>query len=318
MLRSSRFAIGVLGLGACSFSANVPRIADAEPDTVHDAPPDTEPCQTVSVGACPSNYVKVPNICAYNANEFCVMKYEAKVLNTAAVSVMTGFPTGNVTKAQAKAACEANGSRYHLITNDEWMATARAIEATPENWSLTTTPFLSKGKTDNCVGPCPGPPSCPQPAAADTAPCFTTTTGCDDRTNNAFRYNRTHRIFANGVIWDFSGNMFELVDHPFTMNATEGNNIGQDINSADGSKFAPPLMDAQYKSANLSHADVPTVSMQPQAPVQNIGILYVTSQEESPNFTRGGDFCGFAGIYSVSLLRDSELGANVGFRCAYK
>lgn len=296
-----------LALAGCGFSLRAPAIeADASDPPSIDAPATDAPrCATLPVGPCPENYVFVPQNCAYNAGEFCIAKYEMKNASGTAVSQSGGTPWGTVTTAQAKAACAANGARYHLVTNDEWMATARAIEATPLNWSTTATPFLSKGRTDACTN-CPGN-GCPGSAAADTSPCFATnTTACADRTDADFRFNRTHRVLANGLIWDFSGNMFELIDRGPTTNSTEGAHPGVSINSTQGTNFSPPLTDADYKSATLAHRD----------DLQNIGVLYVTGSAR--NMTRGGDYCGFAGIYSVSLLADVELGYNVGFRCAYQ
>lgn len=89
-----------------------------------------------------------------------------------------------------------------------------------------------------------------------------------------------------------------------------------------GTTFSPSVAESTYKSANTQHADVATAGS-PATPPQpvgatNVGVLYVTDQAAARNWTRGGDFCGFAGIYSVALLRDSELRINIGFRCAYR
>jgi hypothetical protein len=305
---------------ACEFSTRVAATVDAAAD-IDDAPDmignEVAGCAQNTVGACPVGYVLVPNNCEFGAGEFCIAKYEAKVVAGAALSTVTGTPTGNVTVAAAKAACAMNGAGYHLVTNEEWMAVARAIEATPVNWSTTTVPFLSKGNTDAC-GQCPGTATCPSAAAPDNMPCTgTKVTSCTDRANANFRYNRTARIgTSGGVIWDLSGNMFELIDFVATMNATQGEYPGRPINMTTGASFSPAWPEAKYKSANTSHTDDP--SMGTQEAVNNVGLLYVTSTTMSPQVTRGGDYCGFAGIYAIGLLRTSELGVNVGFRCAYR
>jgi hypothetical protein len=264
---------------------------------------------------CPTNYVLVPDHPDFTAGELCIAKYEAKVVGGVALSMPTGIPTGNISASAAKQACAANGPRYHLVTNEEWMATARAIEATAENWSTTATPFLSKGNTDAC-GACPITTTCPGPAGPDTMPCIgTKVASCTDRSSNNFRFNRTAKIGAD-VIWDLSGNMFELIDFPMTMNANEGVHPGEPINNTTGTQFSPAWPEAKYKSANPAHTD--DGGMTGQLAVHNVGLLYVTSPTMSPHVTRGGDYCGFAGIYAIALLRTSELGVNVGFRCAYK
>lgn len=310
-----RFVAGLMTLAGCGFSID-PGATDVPPADA--AEPDAPPCPSVPVGTCPTNYVFVPQNCSYVPAEFCIAKYEMKNVGGAAASQKEGTPWGSLTPQQAKNACTALGPRYHLVTNEEWMATARAIEATPTNWSTTATPFLSKGKTDECGGGCPGQGYCPSPASDDDKPCFTTIgPSCANRSHADFRFNRTHRV-GNEVIWDLSGNMFELLDHPSTTNATEGAHPGTNINGTTGASFSPPLSDADYKSANLAHRDEnPTPRVLPDPPVENIGILFVTTVT-SQHFSRGGDFCSFAGIYSVTLLRDIELLQNVGFRCAYR
>ena len=90
----------------------------------------------------------------------CVMQYEPKAMNKSdntievnlcvqkdgsgniistcstdthtAVSVQDGMPWVGLTQKEAKKACEDIGA--HLITNAEWMAIARDIEATASNW----------------------------------------------------------------------------------------------------------------------------------------------------------------------------------------
>ena len=305
-------AVALAGLCACSFSTGLPSVGAI------DAPPDDDailPGSEPTAFTCPAGYVLVPATAEFTAGEFCIAKYEAKVVGGVALSTATGTPTGSITTTAAMQACAANGARYHLVTNEEWMATARAIEATPDNWSTTTTPFLSKGNTDAC-GACPGSATCPGPAGADTTPCVgTKVTSCTDRTNANFRFNRTAKI-GTSVIWDLSGNMFELIDFPMTLNATEGVHPGEPINNTTGTAFTPPWPEAKYKSANTSHTD--DGAMGTQTAVNNVGLLYATSPTMSPHVTRGGDYCGFAGIYAIGLLRTSELGVNVGFRCAYK
>ena len=307
-----RFAAGVAVLGACTFSTGIPTpgVTDAPPDD--DAqPPGSEP----AAFTCPPNYVLVPDHPDFTAGEFCIAKYEAKVVGGVALSQASGTPTGTITVTAAKAACAANGARYHLVTNEEWMATARAIEAVPDNWSTTATPFLSKGNTDACGG-CPQTVTCPGPAGPDVDPCIGTKVAtCTDRSSVNFRFNRTAKIGA-GVIWDLSGNMFELIDFPMTMNANEGVHPGEPINNTTGTEFSPDWPEAKYKSANRNHTD--DGGMTGQLAVNNVGLLYVTSPTMSPHVTRGGDYCGFAGIYAIGLLRTTELGVNVGFRCAYK
>jgi len=71
--------------------------------------------------------------------------------------------------------------------------------------------------------------------------------------------------------------------------------------------FTPAFPEDQYKSADLNDRDL----------AQNVGVLFRENATLSTKLSRGGDFCSFGGIYSVSLLT-TEVHHNVGFRCVYR
>ncbi|HEY5936175.1 MAG TPA: hypothetical protein VIU61_16105 [Kofleriaceae bacterium] len=255
------------------------------------------------VGVCPINYERVAD--STFAPAFCLAKYESRNVDGIAQPIYPALPWGDVTTVQALAACSALGSRYHLTTNPEWMATAREIEAVPANWSTTVTPFLKKGHTDDCLAQ---PVGAELAASTDDDPCNGTLGPACAQSNSAdFRYNRTFALRSGRVIWDFSGNSFEILDHGPMTNATQGDNPGTDINETTGAAFTPAFPEAEYKSANTSHRDSS----------QNVGVLFREDAITSTKLVRGGDFCLFAGIYSVALLT-SDIHHNVGFRCVYR
>ena len=255
------------------------------------------------VGVCPTNYERVAD--STFASGFCLAKYELRNVGGIAEPIYPMLPWGDITTAQALAACEALGSRYHLTTNPEWMATAREIEAVPANWSTTVTPFLKKGHTDDCLAL---PVGAELAASTDDDPCNGTLGPACTQSNSAdFRYNRTFVLRSGRVIWDFSGNSFEILDHAPMTNVTQGDNPGTDINITTGAAFIPAFPEAQYKSANTADRDSS----------QNVGVLFRDNATLATKLSRGGDFCLFAGIYSVSLLT-SEVHHNVGFRCIYR
>jgi type II secretory pathway pseudopilin PulG len=76
------------------------------------------------VQQCPVNWID-------SGHGFCVMQYEARA---GAISTGTGLPSGCST-SQARDACVALGSGYHLITNAEWTILARDIESVNSNWT---------------------------------------------------------------------------------------------------------------------------------------------------------------------------------------
>jgi hypothetical protein len=254
------------------------------------------------VGPCPTNYVRIGTN-TFTGGSFCLAKYELRDVGGLAEPIYPTRPWGDITKAQALAACAAAGPRYHLTTNPEWMATAREIEGSLANWSTTTTPFLKKGHTDDCVDP---PVGAELASSTDDDPCFGTLgPNCTQPGSADFRYNRTFVVASGAVIWDFAGNSFEILDHGGMTNATQGDNPGTDINQTTGVAFVPSFNELDYKSTNQSQSDS----------ANNVGVLF-REQATSSNLSRGGDFCLFAGIYSVSLLT-TEVHHNVGFRCVY-
>ncbi len=67
---------------------------------------------------------------------FCVMKYEAKDDGSGnAISQAASAPWVSISQVDAKAECAALGAKYDLISNPEWLALAKDIEAQDINWS---------------------------------------------------------------------------------------------------------------------------------------------------------------------------------------
>lgn len=172
-----------------------------------------------SFADCPQGYVSVPKTPAYTTADFCIAKYEAKnstnSLNGsgAALSIAAGNPWTKIaqipiTRDAARAACQANGTRYDLIGDAEWNATAKNIESAGTNWSggAPSSGSINQGNNDNLL-------LLPLAASLDTNPCFGLTSTCSQSIWNAKR--RTHTLTNGDIIWDFSGNVWEyLRDKP--------------------------------------------------------------------------------------------------------
>lgn len=154
---------------------------------------------------CPSNYVLVPNESTYKIGNVCVAKYEMKNVGGVATSQASGTPWVSVTISAARSACSALGPTYHLITNSERMIIARNIEATASNWStgIVNSGLINQGHSDTA------PNSALAANVDDNQACEGTYQTCSSTVWNSQR--RTHNI-ANGVLWDFSGNVREFVD----------------------------------------------------------------------------------------------------------
>ncbi len=79
-----------------------------------------------------SIYFDNPESNLYGKQYFYIMQYQARNVGGVPTSTGSDLPWTNITQIEAKAVSEAAG--YHLITNWEWMAIARDIEATGKNW----------------------------------------------------------------------------------------------------------------------------------------------------------------------------------------
>ena len=158
-------------------------------------------------GDCPDGYVLVPGNESYytpgRGEDFCVMKYAAsEEEDSNAVSRQGTLPWVDIERAEADAACRANGEGYHLITNAEWMTIARDIEATPENWSggSVGSGFLPRGNSNSNAA---------LASANDDDPYHGI--GATDWT-----HKRTHTLSNGEVIWDMAGNVLQWVANTLT------------------------------------------------------------------------------------------------------
>jgi formylglycine-generating enzyme required for sulfatase activity len=150
------------------------------------------------MGACPEGYVFVPGNPLYATpsagKHFCVMKYDASNEGGVAVS-REAAPWVEISREEAKSACEANGPEYHLITNSEWQTVARNIESTAANWSggVVGQGHLSRGNSNG--------PEAFAPTQVNIG------TGIN---------KRTHQLNTREEVWDMAGNVWKWVDGDLT------------------------------------------------------------------------------------------------------
>jgi hypothetical protein len=199
---------------------------------------------------CPAGYVEVAEYSdadTATVPEFCVMKYEAKILGedngfnpTPAPSTSnptqlpdsrpSGVPWVRISRNGARVACnnlnDGSGFIYSLITNAQWQSLARQIERAEDpdnpgvflNWqngSRSGANALNRGHTN-------GDSADPYTIAADA----NDTLGCVNIGSETFNsqpvaancggvwhLNKRTHILTNGkVIWDMSGNASEWVN----------------------------------------------------------------------------------------------------------
>ena len=182
---------------------------------------------------CPTNYILVPaNSAVGMTADFCVAKYEMKCNNDSTGAACVGTPISqssnqpwvNVDQATAKTLCSSLGSRYHLITNPEWMTLARNIEATAGNWDLAVAGVnnINQGHSD-------GTPGNSLAANTDTSACFGTGQTCSDSVWNSQR--RTFLLSNGAVIWDLAGNVAEWINWNVSTGKASPQNAYIEINT---------------------------------------------------------------------------------------
>jgi hypothetical protein len=246
--------------------------------------------------ACPRNYVFVPGNPLYKTpnagNDFCVMKYTASNHDEKGVakSRMGNLPWTNINRDDGVKACAANGWRYHLMTNSEWMTIARNIEGNPKNWSAGKVGegFLSRGNSDK-----PNPNKASSPSQ-DNDPYFDT--GFNDWT-----HKRTHLLSNDQMIWDMAGNVWQWVSDTLVTG-----NYGKQGYTSD--YFNPQ----RAKELRLIFAPNGLYGR-----AQNTGIIDMSNQEA---VIRGGSYLdkNHSGIFAAKTSAASTQSyINLGFRCAY-
>jgi len=226
------------------------------------------------------------------------MKYEAKNVSGVPTSQADLAPWTSITQLDAKAECESIGA--HLITNAEWMAIARDIEATTSNWSGTV---LNRGHTDNV------PPNA-LAASTDNDPYYGTgqTTG---------EQKRTHTLSNGEVIWDFAGNVWEWVDDKISCNTTAcpSTLMPQPTGWQD---YTAITSWGKYSRAELGVLGAFTGT------TNSVGMIYADADAAYPSgtihsFLRGGswDNTSNAGVFALYLdISPSNSSSYIGFRCA--
>ena len=253
---------------------------------------------------CPNNYIAVSDLPYLNSYAFCVMKYEAKVQSgtplpnrlganvlTKAESLANGDLITRVTEETAAQFCKQNGPGYDLINNKEWQTIARHIERTPENWSHNTRDITSGNRLN--IGYIGG-------GAISTS-------DTDEEQSNWDMNKRVHQLANQEYIWDFAGNLWEIVKHDLTGLPGEESYIGfvNDMPQSYQEDFGPERDYSVFSSR--------------ERPNLFGGLGYILAKEWGGSIVRGGNQWRTAGVFSanVQFSGDRLRRIDVGFRCVY-
>jgi hypothetical protein len=247
---------------------------------------------------CPTGYVAVPGDIALGTVKFCVSKYEMRDVAGVASATPTGSPWTTIGASNAQAECTSLGARYDIISNSEWMAISRNIEAQAINWSggSVGSGCLYKGNTEA------------------NGTCSYSANGLDSSSAAVVgdRDSRGRLILSNGnPLWDLAGNLKEWVDYD---GSTAGFQAGPSTCHEDTWTDLPSVSCAAM-SANDFDSSAETYDYR-----RGVGQFIVGKT----NFilARGGaytDALDSVGVYTTDMsYADGFTSSEIGFRCVYR
>ena len=285
--------------------------------------------------SCPDNYILInanPDV-ATHAN-FCVAKYEMRCTgtqcasnmpgeNAVAASISAGKPWVSINQINAKIACQnlvdINNvpNKFHLITNPEWMTIARNIESNKFNWSgeIVGGPgnYLNTGWT--LATNTKAAPNSEDNNLFNIVDPLLVNVGAN---TGSFKYKRTHSISPVGEIWDFAGNVYELVD----WYVSAGNKAYQ-LGGGTGWLEFINLNRRNDDSLEMEKSTYSPFNHNLLGSTVNFGKYNLGPLNDAGYAMRGGywnfSLDSTAGIYTLNIRNDNEYAKSyIGFRCVYQ
>ncbi len=262
-------------------------------------------CQQVqNYFVCPDNYIAVSEIEYVDNEAFCVMKYEAKTRKGTrqptrfganriiqAESLADGDLITLITEETAIQFCKQNGAGYNLINNDEWQSIAKHIEFTASNWSNNTIDVTTNNRLNI------GYSGSGAKSNSDTN---------DERSVWDF-HKRSHQLFNNEYIWDFAGNLWEIVQHNIQSVPVDYIGYVAQIPQELRNLFGPQRDYSIYNSRERTRL------------FGGLGHIQTSKDSFKGALLRGGAHLRTAGVFSADMTRsENQLRRlDVGFRCVY-
>lgn len=252
-------------------------------------------------------WVAVPGNTLYGTAPFCVQKYIPSATNTSQPNVS---PRVSISQTDARTACSALGSEYHLITNPEWMTIAANIANVGSNWSggSVGNGSLSRGHSDN------NPASVCAADANDSNAWVES--NCTASTQGAQQFNqrRTQNLSNAHVIWDFGGNVWQWVDYNNTNDKpTPAQAAWYEFTAITGSTTTPKAELVPLNSTQSWWTDSWNST-------QAIGKIVPDPNGSGGALGRGASWSATvsSGLFAAHLgLGPSVAYSDVSFRCAY-
>jgi len=254
-------------------------------------------------------------------NDFYVMKYEAKFVNTASKTQNTTYkgwrydnaggdlsirshptpePITHVTQPDAISLCASLGIGYKLITRAEWVTSAREAENNTYNWNSNTiySGSMYRGHSDSSPNYIL--------SVSDTNDGYI---GTGDGETSEQR--RTLKLYNGEIIWDLGGNVWEI------NNDVYNNDAESSLGQVTSNWYEWVSISSSYN--HLKPFNTSLTSSNGIGQVHNdIDSAYPSGTIHS--FLSGGRLssASASGIFSLSLTTaPSYIDNFIGFRCSY-
>ena len=266
---------------------------------------------TTASKICPTNFVLVPGSSTYGTNDFCVMKYEARIQGIdngyqtySASYIAESRPTGGawtqIDRDQAISASSTACTGCHLITNAEWMTIAQNVAGVASNWSsgVIGNGYIFEGLSS--------PSSYTMDASSDDSDGYYNTsyyTYPDSRTKWDYIQKRTLTLSNGQTIWDFSGSNEEWVNGMVTGSSETISSEWPDVSTA--------VIDSLASQLGASPSPASSGITDSSSWLSNNGIGTVILYPGTRGLVRG-----LQGIYGFHSYDTGSTSSQISFRAA--
>ncbi len=232
----------------------------------------------------------------------------------------SGTPWVKLSRDEAASECASLGPGFGLVTNQQWMATARNLETVAANWLegdvYGTT--LNRGHTAGTAGTYVSTPALV--AGNDDDPWFGTGLTCDPPNTVCWHGRRVHTLSNGEILWDLGGNVYEMMAdfHAISFSGP----VWQTYNTTDPAN--PFTVGGTWPDPETNRRWFAPANDDPNIWYGDLGGRFFPHDQSSSGAvisrggrwdggSYGGIFCAFCGSVQPTFSGMYDF----GFRCAY-